>query len=238
MLVYSITATDLIPRIFCTLLLLAASLNAQNNRWDNLKCTEPKMSVPRGNRVLMTCNISNNITDVTIEWTDCGKNRTIFCKMSPGNYYRDALRLQIQGGQAQLVITDVQDIHAGQYFFRVHGLQRTITKFILNVAELQDQEEADCQGRLTFSDCQGRLTFSDCQDLTTNNQKPETARTSVEPPPASRMQVTIVVLFIIFLITGIGVFAWYKHRCSLRCHRVPEPVLSQGSPCRPYLPLP
>lgn len=236
MLAYSITSTDLIPRIFCALLLLAASLNAQNKRWDNLKCTEPKMSVPRGNCVLMTCNISNAIRDVTIEWTAHGKNRTIFYKMSPGNYYRDAWRLQIQGGQAQLVITDVQDIHAGQYLWVLRGLQRNITRFILNVAEPQDQEEADFQGRLTFSNCQV-LIHSSSPDLTTNNQEPEAIPTSAEPLSASRTMVIIVVLFI-FIVTGIGVFAWYKHHCSLRRHRVPVPVLSQGSPFSPYLTLP
>ncbi|XP_051013848.1 secreted and transmembrane protein 1b-like [Acomys russatus] len=152
---YSITSAGLIPSMLWALLLLAASLNAQNQSWDRLKCTEPKMSVLRGNRVLMACNISNTFQYVTIEWTAFGKTRTIFNKMSPGNYRRDAWQLQIQGGWAQLVITDAQDTHAGQYLWVLRGLQKNITSFTLSITEPQDQEEAGVQKLLASSHSQG-----------------------------------------------------------------------------------
>ncbi|ERE69269.1 secreted and transmembrane protein 1A-like protein, partial [Cricetulus griseus] len=125
---------DLRHRILWTLLLLAASLNAHTQTWDNPTCTESEVSAPRGNRVVMACNISNTFRDVTIGLTANGKTSTIFNTKPPGNYFNDSWQLQIQGGQAYLVITDVQDIHAGQYVWRLNGNQRPPDQFIvLNV---------------------------------------------------------------------------------------------------------
>ncbi|EGW06290.1 Secreted and transmembrane protein 1A [Cricetulus griseus] len=105
--------------------------------WDNPTCTESEVSAPRGNRVVMACNISNTFRDVTIGLTANGKTSTIFNTKPPGNYFNDSWQLQIQGGQAYLVITDVQDIHAGQYVWRLNGNQRPPDQFIvLNVTEI------------------------------------------------------------------------------------------------------
>lgn len=81
----------------------------------------------------MACNISNTFRDITIELTANGKTTTIFNKKPPGNYSNDSWQLQIQGGQAQLVITDAQDIHAGSYLWQLNGRQRRNMYLILNV---------------------------------------------------------------------------------------------------------
>lgn len=102
--------------------------------WDDPKCTEAEVSAPRGSRVVMACNISNTFSDVTIELTANGKTSTIFNTRPPGNHFNDSWQLRIQGRQAHLVIAEVQDIHAGQYLWRLHGGQRPPDQFIfLNV---------------------------------------------------------------------------------------------------------
>ncbi|KAL6057818.1 hypothetical protein STEG23_034021, partial [Scotinomys teguina] len=72
--------------------------------------------------------------DVTIGLIANGKNTTIFKKKSPGNYFKDSWQLQIQGGQAQLVITDAQDIHTGLYLWKLHGCQKSYGRTTLNVS--------------------------------------------------------------------------------------------------------
>lgn len=81
----------------------------------------------------MACNISNNFRDVTVNLTAYGKTRIIFNQMPPGNYSEESWQLQIQGGQARLVITDAQGIHAGKYCWKLRGRQSNYTDFILNV---------------------------------------------------------------------------------------------------------
>ncbi|OBS70982.1 hypothetical protein A6R68_00479 [Neotoma lepida] len=212
MLAYSITSTGPCPRILWTLLLLAASLNAHNQNWDNPRCTE-LVSAPRGNCVVMACNISNTFRDVTIELTANGKIKTIFNKKPPGNYSNDSWQLQIQGGQAQLVITDAQDIHAGSYLWQLHGRQRKNMHLILNVT-----------------------------DLATANQEPESLQVSAEGPSAVSMNVTIIVVVVISIsiIIGFSAFAWYKHSHPWKHHRfeVLVPGLNHGFPGSHYLTLP
>lgn len=101
--------------------------------WDKPSCTVPEVSAKRGDRVVMACNISNTFRDVTITLTAGEETRTIFEKMPPGNYSKDSWQLQIQGGQAQLVITDAQDIHAGEYWWKLSGFQKNFTNFTLHV---------------------------------------------------------------------------------------------------------
>lgn len=101
--------------------------------WDEPSCTVPEVSAKRGDRVVMACNISNTFRDVTITLTAGEETRTIFKKMPPGNYSKDSWQLQIQGGQAQLVITDAQDIHAGEYWWKLSGFQKNFTNFTLDV---------------------------------------------------------------------------------------------------------
>ncbi|CAH6776579.1 secreted and transmembrane protein 1b [Phodopus roborovskii] len=214
MLAYPVTPIDPCLRILWTFLFLAASLNAHTQVWDDPKCTESEVSAPRGNHVVMSCNISNTFRDVTIELTANGKTRTIFNGKPPGNYFNDSWQLHIQGSQAQLVIAEVQDIHAGQYLWRLRGNQRPPDQFILlNVTDLD----------------------------TAHQEEPESLGVIAESPPTVRTDIIITVIVVIIIITiGTTAFAWYKHSRSPKCHRyeVPVPYLSHGSTHSLYLTLP
>lgn len=83
--------------------------------------------------MVMACNISNPFRDVTIELTAYGKTSIIFNQMPPGSYINNSWWLQIQGGQARLVITDTQGIHAGEYWWTLRGSQTNFKNFTLNV---------------------------------------------------------------------------------------------------------
>lgn len=212
------TYSGLFPRMLWALLLLAASLNAYNKEWDKPSCTVPEVSAKRGDRVVMACNISNTFRDVTITLTAGEETRTIFEKMPPGNYSKDSWQLQIQGGQAQLVITDAQDIHAGEYWWKLSGFQKNFTNFTLHVT-----------------------------GLATDNQKPESLPVIAEPQTAVRTKAVSVIIVItaLTIIAGMSAFAWYKHRRSLKLRgykfqqiQTPVPGLSHGSPGGPYLILP
>lgn len=200
------------------LLLLAASLNAYNKKWDEPSCTVPKVSAKRGDRVVMACNISNTFRDVSITLTAGEETRTIFEKMPPGNYSKDSWHLQIQGGQAQLVITDAQGIHAGEYWWKLRGFQKNFTNFTLDVT-----------------------------GLATDNQKPESLPIIAEPQTAVKTKAVSVIIIItsFTIIAGMSAFAWYKHRRSAKLRgykfqqiQIPVPALSHGSPGGPYLILP
>ncbi|KAM7334741.1 hypothetical protein ACRRTK_008061 [Alexandromys fortis] len=203
---YPVTSTGSFPRILWTLLLLAASLNAQNQKWDNPVCTEPlQVSAPRGSRVLMACNISNTFRDVTIELTANGK-MTIFNQKPPGSYIKDSWHLHIQGGHAQLVIKKVQDIHAGEYLWKLHGLQRKDEILTLNVT-----------------------------DLDTTDQEPESLQVNAEPPPSgNNWVIVIIVIIIVISIIVVSVCVCCKCSRSLKYHRYegPGPGLSHGFPGR------
>lgn len=212
------TYSGLFPRMLWALLLLAASLNAYNKEWDKPRCTVPKVSAKRGDRVVMACNISNTFRDVSITLTAGEETRTIFEKMPPGNYSKDSWHLQIQGGQAQLVITDAQGIHAGEYWWKLSGFQKNFTNFTLDVT-----------------------------GLATDNQKPESLPIIAEPQTAVKTKAVSVIIIItsFTIIAGMSAFAWYKHRRSekLRGYKfqqiqIPVPALSHGSPGGPYLILP
>ncbi|XP_055448040.1 secreted and transmembrane protein 1b-like [Psammomys obesus] len=212
MLADSLTSAGPFPRMFWALLLLAASLDAYQS-WDNPECTEPEVTAPRGNRVEMACNVSNPLRDVTIELTAFGKTRAIFSQAPPGNNTNDLWQLRIQGGQAQLVITGAGDIHAGQYLWKLHGLQKSSQKFILNVPGEQD--------------------------FTTTNQKTMSSQVTARHPPSVKPEVKVfIVVAIIIIVMGFGLFAWYEHRHSLKRHEVPGFCTSHGSPGSPYVTLP
>lgn len=214
------TYSGLFPRMLWALLLLAASLNAYNEKWDKPSCTVPEVSAKRGDRVVMACNISNTFRDVTITLTAGEETITIFEKMPPGNYSKDSWQLQIQGGQAQLVITEAQGIHAGEYWWKLSGCQKNFKNFTLDVT-----------------------------GLATDNQKPESLPVIAEPQTAVRTEAVSVIIIVIItaftIIAGMSAFAWYKHRRSLKLRgykfqqiQIPVPGLSHGSPGGPYLILP
>lgn len=212
---YPIMSTGSFPRILWTLLLLAASLNAHNQKWDNPVCMEPlEVSAPRGSRVLMACNISNTFRDVTIELTANGTTTTIFDQKPPGSHFNDLWHLHILGGHAQLVIMSAQDTHAGEYLWRLHGLQRKDEILTLNVT-----------------------------DLDTTDQEPESLQVNAEPPPSGSNKVIVVIFIvtvIIIVIIIVTVCACRKRSRSLKYHRYegPRPGLSHGFPGGPHRTLP
>jgi hypothetical protein len=107
---------------------------APSTEWDNAICTEDVVFVSRGKHAMMACNISNTFTHITIQLSAQGKKKTIFSEDGPGHFSRDGWQLQVQGGQAQLVIEAAQDSHAGQYLWRLHGLQACNKITTLNVS--------------------------------------------------------------------------------------------------------
>ncbi|XP_051015270.1 secreted and transmembrane protein 1A-like [Acomys russatus] len=116
------------------ILLLVVSLNAHNRSWDNPVCTSGTVSVPRGGRAVMTCNISNTFADVTIWLIAQGRERTIFNKMPQGRFSQSGWELRVQEGQAELAIKDTQDGHTGLYQWRLHGRQKCYRNITLNIS--------------------------------------------------------------------------------------------------------
>lgn len=186
---------------------------ALSTDWDNPVCTKPEeVSAPRGSRVLMECNISHTFKDVTIELTANGKTMTIFDQKPPGNYFKDSWHLQIQGGHAQLMITGVQDIHAGEYLWRLHGLQRKDENLTLNVT-----------------------------DLDTTDQEPESLQVNAELPSSVNKGVIVTLVIIVSsVIIGASVYACCKCSRSPKYHRyeMPGPGLTHGFPGGPHRTLP
>ncbi|XP_048652888.1 secreted and transmembrane protein 1 isoform X3 [Marmota marmota marmota] len=128
-----------VPSMLGILLLLVASLSAQNTSWDRPSCTEGVVSVARGQPAVMACNISNTFSRITIRLRAHGKTVTIFEEQPPGRFSGGGWKLQVHGGQARLVITAAQDAHAGQYLWHLQGLQRTNRATYLNVSGTASQ---------------------------------------------------------------------------------------------------
>lgn len=104
--------------------------------WDNPTCTQGVVSVPRGARAMMACNISNPFSNITIclsvaARTDC---QYIFRNAPQGNTSQDGWHLRVQGGMAQLVIEDAWDNQSGQYKWRLQGGQINVGITTLNVS--------------------------------------------------------------------------------------------------------
>lgn len=93
-------------------------------------CTKGVLSVPRGSRAVMTCNISNSFAYVTI-WLD---DKIVFNKTPQGYFRREGWELQVQGGQAQLVINNTRDVHRGLYSWYLRGCQGDFRNVTLNVS--------------------------------------------------------------------------------------------------------
>lgn len=198
MLAFLSASTSPFHRLFWAILLLDASLSAYNERWDNANCTEDVVSISRGSLGIMTCNISNNFRHVTIKLTTHGeKTRTIFNEMPPGHFSEDGWQLQIHGGQARLVISNTQDIHAGEYLWRLHGLQTTHMKTFLNVCEPLNEEEWGQTGSM----------LSTFQDSPADPQEMK----STQVPSAGRVEAITVIVVVVLVISLVGL-AWYKRR--------------------------
>lgn len=181
------------------LLLLAASLNAQNQSWDLANCTGGVLSVPRGSRAVMTCNISNNFTYVTI-WL--GDN-IIFNEASQGRFRRKEWELRVQGGQAQLMINDTQDNHAGLYLWYLRGCQGDFRTVTLNVSEPSNKDEPTDK----------RLSTHPSDALIQPKRAP------LEAGPETLVGVLVAVISISGL-AGIGALICYRRHRSKKSPRI------------------
>ncbi|XP_021069778.1 secreted and transmembrane protein 1b-like [Mus pahari] len=213
MLAYSVTTSGLFPRMLWALLLLAASLNAYNDVWDNPHCTAREVSVDRGSRVVMACNISNNLRDVTIKLTTSGKTIIIFNQMPSGNYSKDSWQLYIQGGQAQLVIMDAQGKHSGEYCWKLRGFQAEFKNFNLTVNVTDRQKPEDLPILAVHEDL----------PVPSDHDKHRTA------------VIVNIIIATTFIITGISVFAWNKQLSVAPQRQMSVPGLTHGSPGISYL---
>ncbi|XP_008828883.1 secreted and transmembrane protein 1A isoform X1 [Nannospalax galili] len=226
-----LASTSSIYSLLGVFLLLDASLSSCQERWDDPICTESVVSVFRGSHAVMSCNISNNFSDITISLASHGERvRTIFNETPPGNASEDGWQLQIHGGQAQLVINNVQDIHTGQYQWRLHGCQAEIMNIFLNISESQDQEEAIGQRRSMSSSSQDSLPTAEKLESSPSSGRKETITI-----------VVIVTIIIIILILGIT-HAWHKHHHMQKFQQirasVPDLRDESEPPSGAYLPLP
>ncbi|XP_046949882.1 secreted and transmembrane protein 1 [Lynx rufus] len=122
---------------------LHRATTSQHSDWDNPSCTEGVVSVSRGERAVMSCNISNPFLGVTVYLIALGEDsQPLFRVTPPGCFCRGEWQLQVRGGVAQLVIPKASDAQAGCYKWHLQGLQRNIKVTTLNVlasgAEAQD----------------------------------------------------------------------------------------------------
>lgn len=112
------------PRVTCPLL----------TDWDNPSCTEGVVSVSRGERAVMSCNISNPFLGVTVYLIALGEDsQPLFRVTPPGCFCRGEWQLRVRGGVAQLVIPKASDAQAGRYKWHLKGLQRNIKVTTLDV---------------------------------------------------------------------------------------------------------
>lgn len=124
-----------LPVMLWALLLIPASLSAQTGTWDEHTCTEGVVSVSRGERAVMTCNLSSPISYINICLVRSGGPcQTIFKSVSPGNYSEGGWQLWIQEDTAQLVTEKAQDSQAGQYWWRIAARQISIEYTTLNIS--------------------------------------------------------------------------------------------------------
>ncbi|XP_042772738.1 secreted and transmembrane protein 1 [Panthera leo] len=113
---------------------LHRATTSQHSDWDNPSCTEGVVSVSRGERVVMSCNISNPFLGVTVYLIALGEDsQPLFRVTPPGCFCRGEWQLQVCGGVAQLVIPKASDAQAGCYKWHLKGLQRNIKVTTLNV---------------------------------------------------------------------------------------------------------
>ncbi|XP_047687810.1 secreted and transmembrane protein 1 [Prionailurus viverrinus] len=113
---------------------LHRATTSQHSDWDNPSCTEGVVSVSRGERAVMSCNISNPFLGVTVYLIALGEDsQPLFRVTPPGCFCRGEWQLQVRGGVAQLVIPKASDAQAGCYKWHLEGLQRNIKVTTLNV---------------------------------------------------------------------------------------------------------
>ncbi|KAF6269346.1 secreted and transmembrane 1 [Rhinolophus ferrumequinum] len=197
------------PMMLWALLLLPSSLSVHRRGWDNPSCTSGVVSVPRGERAEMACNISNPFYLITICLVVPGKEcRFIFKDVAQGNVSRDGWQLRVQGCTAQLVTEKAQDTQAGQYKWEMVGHQRSVSFTTLNISEPPDLPFTPFFSRATSPE----MTFSQPEAIPQHQR-----RTPMGP----------ILLLLILSVLGLGlVLAWFRRRHSARTQQLLQPVLS------------
>lgn len=137
-----------LPLLWTTL--PATSLSVQSGHWDNPSCTKGVVSVSRGERAVMACNISNDFRGIVIHRGPHRKGQALFRVRRPGYFSRAGWQLHVQGGTAQLVIDDANDTQAGYYMWHLQGRQRNVRVTMLNVSEAEPQDLKET-GHLLFA---------------------------------------------------------------------------------------
>ncbi|XP_008050319.1 secreted and transmembrane protein 1 [Carlito syrichta] len=126
-----------VPRMLWTILLLAASLSTENTIWDSPNCSNNNVSEPRGSRIVMSCNMSNTFSSITISLRAHGERKIIFEEKPPGDFRSpEGYQLWVQESMAQMVIEEAQDTHEGLYTWHLKGRQRNNKNFTLKVSDV------------------------------------------------------------------------------------------------------
>nr|KAF6417082.1 secreted and transmembrane 1 [Molossus molossus] len=135
-----------VPMVLWTLL-MAVSLGAETDLWDNPICTK-NVSVTRGERAVMTCTISNPFHNVTICRRDhSGQHcQLIFEEVTPRCTSQDGWHLWVQGHTAQLVTEEARDAQAGCYHWIIVGLQISFEATTLHLSEPPEPHSTASRG--------------------------------------------------------------------------------------------
>lgn len=204
----------LIPMLLWALVLLPSSLPSSlsfiKGGWDNPTCTGRVVSVSRGERAEMACNISNPLKLISIYLVVPGKEcRLIFKDMAQGHFSQDGWKLRVQGHTAQLVMEEAQDTQAGTYKWEMVGCQRSSKTITLNISEPPDPPFTPFFSRATSPE----MTFSPPKAI---------------PQRQTRTPMGPMLLLVILSILGLGlVLCWFRRRRSARTQQLlQEPVLS------------
>lgn len=103
--------------------------------WDDPTCTSGVVSVSRGERAEMSCNMSNPFKLISICLVVPGKeSRLIFNDTAQGHFSQDGWKLRVRGRTAQLVMEEAQDTQAGTYMWMMVGRQRNNANITLNIS--------------------------------------------------------------------------------------------------------
>ncbi|XP_006878223.1 PREDICTED: secreted and transmembrane protein 1A-like, partial [Chrysochloris asiatica] len=101
---------------------------------DNPNCTG-NVVVYRGMPAEMSCKIENNFSQVNVSLCKPEQNCSqILGVKAPGSLTKEGWHLQVQDRVATLVIEDAQATHAGEYTWKLKGLQDNYRVTVLNVS--------------------------------------------------------------------------------------------------------
>ncbi|XP_034499631.1 secreted and transmembrane protein 1 isoform X2 [Ailuropoda melanoleuca] len=211
----------------------------QHTQWDNPTCTRGVVSVSRGQRAVMACNISNPLLSVAIYRSAHGEAfEPVFSVRPPGCFCRGGWQLQVRGGVARLVIEDANHTQAGCYKWYLQGLQRNIEVTTLNVSGGEKlktlKEAASCPKALKR---QKASEDADVGGVLPPRGEPQTGGLDLQGSPTSRSLFSLLLVACIF--TG---FSEIESRGlstpSLQAPPRPSAAPPPASRARPALPRP